>query len=669
MSTLLRSCFAFLVCVCLRAELPSLIDRNAFFGDVKISGAQISPDGKFISFLKPYKGTRNIWVKKTSDPFDSAKPMSAETKRPVSRYFWSRDGKLLLYSQDQLGDENFNVYAIDPTGAADETTGVPAVRNITNAKGSRAEIFEVPRDEPDVIYIGLNDRDKAWHDLYKLKLSTGERTLVRKNTDKVGQWVFDNKSVLRMAVRTDEKGNTEILRVDSDKLTPVYSCDVFEQCTAIHFDQANEKVYLITNKGEGTDLIQLAMLDPKTGDSKELESDPRKRVDLDDALFSEVDDRLIATIYNDDRKRIQWKDRAFEADYKYLTGKLPGMEVDFGSHTKDENTWLVSAYSDVEPGETYLFDRKTRRLELIYKVREDVPRDALAHMRAVHYKSSDGMAIPAYLTVPKGVPEKDLPLLVVPHGGPWGRDQWGYNTLAQFYANRGYAVLQPNFRASTGYGKKFLNAGNGEWGRKMQDDITWGVKYLVGEGLANGKRVGITGGSYGGYATLAGVAFTPDLYAAGAAIVPPSDLTFLLHSIPPYWESMRKIMYVRMADPDSPEGKKLLEAESPVHAASQIKTPLMVVQGANDPRVNRRNSDEIVIAVRDRGVPVEYLVAPDEGHGFARPINNLAMIAEIEKFMAKYLDGRFQNSRPAEVEERIKAITVDPKSVIVTETR
>ena len=224
-------------------------------------------------------------------------------------------------------------------------------------------------------------------------------------------------------------------------------------------------------------------------------------------------------------------------------------------------------------------------------------------------------------------------------------------------------MLQPNFRASTGYGKKFLNAGNGEWGRKMQDDLTWGVKYLVAQGVVNPKRVGIAGGSYGGYAALAGVAFTPDVYAVAVAIVPPSDLVFLLHSIPPYWEAGRKIMYTRMANPDTPEGQKVLDSESPVHAAGRIKTPLMVVQGANDPRVNKRNSDEIVIAVRDHHVPVEYLLAPDEGHGFARPVNNLAMVAAMERFMAKYLDARFQESMPADVSERLKVLTVDPSTV------
>lgn len=648
------------------ADLPPLIDRDAFFGEVKITAAEISPDGKYIAFLKPYNGTRNIWVKTADEPFAAAKPMSAETKRPVSGFFWSRDSKYLLYAQDQGGDENFNVYAVKPSDPPDQQTGVPPVRNISNATGSRVMIYAVPKNDPDMMYVGINDRDKAWHDLYKLRISTGERTLVRKNTDHIAAWIFDNSGALRVALKTDDAGNTQILRVDSDKFTPIYSCSISESCGPIHFDHVNQKLYLITNKGADTDLIELATLDPATGSATRLENDPLKRVDLQGALFSDVDDHLLATIYEDDKERLYWKDKAYEADYKWLKTKLPGREIGFSSHTADENVWIISAHADVEPGETYLFDRKAKKLTLQYRVRDEIPRDALAEQKAIHYKSSDGLEIPAYLTLPKGVPAKNLPLIVFPHGGPWGRDEWGYNTFPQFFANRGYAVLQPNFRSSTGYGKKFLNAGNGEWGRKMQDDLTWGVKYLVAEGIVNPKRVGISGGSYGGYATLAGVAYTPDVYSAAVAIVAPSDLVFLLHSIPPYWEAMRKIMYSRMADPDTPEGKKILEAESPVNAAANIKTPLMVVQGANDPRVNKRNSDEIVIAVRDHHVPVEYLVAPDEGHGFARPINNLAMVAAMERFMAKYLDARFQESMPANVSDRLKEITVDPSTVALS---
>ena len=348
---------------------------------------------------------------------------------------------------------------------------------------------------------------------------------------------------------------------------------------------------------------------------------------------------------------------------------MPGKEIGLGSHTKDDRVWLVSAHGDTEPGETYLFDRQTRKLTLQYKVREKLPRQALASMTAIRYKSSDGLEIPAYLTLPKGVPAKNLPTIAFPHGGPWARDNWGYNAIAQFLANRGYAVLMPNFRSSTGYGKKFLNAGNGEWGRLMQDDITWGMKYLVAEGIADPKRLGIMGGSYGGYATLAGVTFTPDLYAAAVDIVGPSNLITLLEAIPPYWEAGRKIMYARMADPGTPQGKAWLQERSPLTKAADIKTPLLVVQGANDPRVNRREAEQIVIALRDRGFPVEYLLAPDEGHGFARPVNNMAMFMATEEFFAQYLGGRYQADGTPEVVERLKEITVDPKTVTVSKTR
>jgi dienelactone hydrolase len=298
-------------------------------------------------------------------------------------------------------------------------------------------------------------------------------------------------------------------------------------------------------------------------------------------------------------------------------------------------------------------------------VREKLPRESLAKMEPVHYKSSDGLEIPAYLTLPKGVPAKNLPTVIFPHGGPWGRDVWGYNGYAQFFANRGYAVLSPNFRASTGYGKKFLNAGNLQWCKTMQDDITWGVRYLVDKGISDPKRIGIFGGSYGGYATLAGVAFTPDVYAAAVDLFGPSNLITLLDSIPPYWESIRKTFYVRMGDPTTEAGKALLKERSPLTSADKIKTPLLIAQGANDPCVNHAESEQIVIALRDRGFPVEYILIPDEGHRFARPVNNMASVMASEKFLAKYLGGRYQEGGTPEVVARLKEVTVDPKTVVL----
>jgi dipeptidyl aminopeptidase/acylaminoacyl peptidase len=654
--------FALLEPVVMRAEQPPLIDRKAFFGEIQIAGAQISPDGQYLSFLKPYKGTRNIWVKKASEPFSAARPVSIEATRPIRNYFWSRDSKYILYAQDAGGDENFNVYAIDPTLPADAKTGVPPTRALTDMKGVRTIIFAAPRAKPDILYIGLNDRDKQWHDLYELHISTGEKTLLRKNTERIAGWEFDNDGNLRIAERTNQAGDTEILRVDADGFRQIYSCTVLEECGVAGFDTEDKQVYLITNKGT-LDLSELELMDPATGATTFVESDPKKRVDLGGIETSDVDHHIFFTTYEDDRYRRYFKDNAFEKEYRWLETKLPGKEINFGARSKDENIWIVSASSDTEPGETYLWDRKAKTLELQYRIREEMPRESLSERKPYHFKSSDGLEIPAYLTLPKGLPTKNLPLIVWPHGGPWARDSYGYDTFAQFLSNRGYAVLQPNFRGSTGYGKKFLNAGNGEWGRKMQDDLTWGVKALVADGTVDAKRAGIAGGSYGGYATLAGVAFTPDVYAAAVAIVAPSNLITLLDAIPPYWEAGRKQMYTRMADPTTPEGKALLVAESPLTQAKAIVTPLMVVQGKNDPRVNIRESNQIVAAVRDNGKPVEYLVAPDEGHGFARPINNLAMVTAMEGFLEKYLGGRAQTDIPDDIAAKLKEITVDPKTV------
>src|SRR5690242_12617001 len=645
------------------AQSPPVIDREIFFGDPEIAGAQISPDGTFIAFVKPFKGTRNVWVKKTGDPFTSAKPITADTKRPIPTFFWSRDGKYILFVQDKGGDENFNVYAVNPADSPASGQEVPAARNLTDVKGVRAFIYSVPRSEPDAIYVGINDRDPAWHDLYKVKISTGERTLMRKNTERITAYFFDLKDQLRLATRSAETGDTEVLRVDADKFTKVYSCTVFEACGPIRYHKDGERVYFQTNKGSDVDLVRLELFNPTTGKEELVESDPLKHVDFGNASFSEVTDDLIATSYDDERVRIYWKDKNFEADYKELQKQLPGKQINFGSSTKDEKLWIIAANADTDPGSTYLYDRTTKKLTLQYQAREKLNRAYLAPMKAVKYPSSDGLEVPAYLTLPKGVEAKNLPAVIFPHGGPWGRDSWGYNAFAQFLANRGYAVLQPNFRASTGYGKKFLDAGNKQWGEKMQDDVTWGAKYLIAQGIADPKRIGIMGGSYGGYATLAGVAFTPDVYAAAVSIVGPSNLITLLESIPPYWEPIRKLFYERMGDPNTPEGKAQLLRQSPLTSASKIKTPLLVVQGANDPRVNKRESDQIVIALRDRGFPVEYMVAPDEGHGFARPVNNMAMFASAEKFLAKYLGGRYQESMTPEVSQRLNEISIDVKTV------
>jgi len=645
--------------------LPPIVDRELIFGNPEIAAPQLSPDGKYVSFLKPWNDTRNIYVKGVNEPFSAARLLTTEKKRPIAGYFWTRDSKAVLYVKDKDGDENFNVYAVDPTAKPAAGADAPVSRDLTGLKGVRVEIFDTPKNEPDVAYIGINDRDKAWHDLYKLKISTGEKTLMRKNTDRITGWDFDLQGNLRLAERSAENGDTEILRVDPDKFTRIYSCSVFEQCGIVRFEKNGKRAYMSTNKGPDMDLAALVLLDPATGKTDMVESDPLRRVDFSGAVFSEASDDLAITLYQDDRPRRYFKDKGIEADFNWLRAKFPGKEVGRQSWTRDEQLWLVQVSSDTEPGETYLLDRRNHKLTLQYKVREKLPREPLAQMKTVTYKSSDGLEIPAYLTLPRGLPAKNLPAIIFPHGGPWGRDVWGYNSYAQFFANRGYAVLSMNFRGSAGYGKKFIDAGNKEWGRKMQDDVTWGAKYLIAEGIADPKRIGIFGGSYGGYATLAGVAFTPDFYAAAVDLFGPANLITLLDSIPPYWEPIRKMFYERMGDPNTSDGKALLVERSPLSSADKIKTPLLIAQGANDPRVNHAESEQIVVALRDRGFPVEYLLIPDEGHGFARPVNNMASIMATETFFAKYLHGRYQEGGTPEVVARLKEVTVDPKTVVL----
>jgi dipeptidyl aminopeptidase/acylaminoacyl peptidase len=647
------------------AALPPVLDRELFFGNPEIAAAQLSPDGRYVAFLKPWKDTRNIYVKKTEEPFDKARLLTTEVKRPIPTLFWSRDSRLVLFVKDNDGDENFNVWAVDPAAPNAPGTEAPAARNLTEAKGARAFIYSLPKKQPDTIYVGLNDRDASWHDVYRVSISTGQRELVRKNTERIAGWDFDLDGRLRLAGRVKDNGDTEILKVEAEGFKTVYTCTVFESCNTDRFHKDGRRVYMRTNKGDA-DLTRLVLFDPETGKEELVESDPESRVDLGGVVFAEATDELVGTSYDDERTRVYFRDKAWEADYKLLQTKFPGKDVGLGSQTSDDQKLLITVASDTEPGERYLFDRGTKKLTLQYKIRERIPREHMAEMKAVRYPSADGLTIPAFLTLPRGVPAKDLPVVLVPHGGPWARDDWGFDNLSQFLANRGYAVLQPNFRASVGYGKKFLNAGNRQWGDKMQDDLTWGVKYLAAEGIADPKRVGIMGGSYGGYATLAGVAFTPDLYAAAVSIVGPSNLITLLDSIPPYWEAGRTIFYERMGNPKTPEGKAQLERQSPLNSAQKIRTPLLVAQGANDPRVKKAESEQIVIALRDRGFPVEYLLAEDEGHGFQRPVNSMALWAASEKFFSRHLGGRFQESMTPEVTKRLAELTVDPRTVVLT---
>lgn len=649
------------------SKLPPLIDREVFFGNPEIAGAQISPDGSHISFIKPYRDILNIWVKKTEEPFESAKPVTADTTRPVTGYFWSRDSKFILYVQDKGGDENWHIYAVDPSADPQEPLGVPAARDLTPLPKITARIYALPKKDPGTIYVGLNDRDERYHDLYKLDVATGERTLLRRNETGIANWVFDLDGVLRLATKQTHDGGTEIFRIERDTLVSIISCSGEEMLEPIAFHPDGKRVYIDSNMGADVDLSRLMLLDPSTGKMEFIEADPENEVDFAGAEFSELDDRLIATYYIGDRLRIYFKDPLWEKLYKNLEKKLPDGDLYISSRTADDRLWIVSVTSDVDPGAAYLFDTGTGKVTFLYRPRPKLPIEHLANMKPLVYKARDGLTIHAYLTVPKGVKPKKIPVIVMPHGGPWHRDQWGYDPEAQFFANRGYAVFQPNFRASTGYGKAFFNAGRKQWGDAMQNDLTDGVAYLVSKGIADPEQVVIYGGSYGGYATLAGLAFTPEIYAAGISYVGPSSLITLLNSIPPYWEVIRNLFNEHVGDPNKPEDAERLIRQSPLYSAEKIVAPLLVVQGANDPRVKKAESDQIVAKLRDLGRSVEYIVAPDEGHGFRGAENRVAFYAAAERFLARHIGGRYQEDMPESIRKKLEDITVDVSTVKLPE--
>ncbi len=648
-------------------ELPPLLDRELFFGDAEISGAQLSPDGRYLAFIRPHQGVRNIWVKGIDQSFDEARPITADDK-PVPGYFWSQDSRFVLYVQDRGGDENFHVWAVDPAGETDADSGVPEARNLTDFDDVRAMLIAVPRNTPDRILVGLNDRDPALHDVYAVSISSGERELLIQNDLNVAGWSADLDGTVRLATRQTSDGGTEIIEVNNGSLGEViYECNWLETCGPMRFHPDGQSVWFMSNRGDENDLIGLYVFNLETREKTLFERDPEGEVDFGGAVFHPEDDRLQATVYVGDRPRIYPHDEDFAADLEFLRAELPEGEIGLPSQTRDGRLALVSLSRDVDPGTIYKFDREQRQVEKLYRSRPEIPVEHMAEMRPIRYKARDGLEIPGYLSVPHGVPAENLAVVALIHGGPWARDTWGYRAQVQFLTNRGYAVFQPNFRASTGFGKEFLNAGNLQWGDAMQDDISDGIQYLVDQGIADPERVCIMGGSYGGYATLAGMVFTPDLYACGVNIVGVSNLITLINSIPPYWGPIRQLFVMRMGDPDTEEGRAQLERQSPINHVDNIQRPLLVIHGANDPRVRQAEADQIVVAMREAGLPVEYIVAPDEGHGFRGRENRLAMFARTEQFLATHLGGRYQAEMPEAIAERLAAITVDIDTVEVVD--
>ena len=634
---------------------PPLIDRTLFFGYPEIAYAQISPDGSKLAFLKPYLGTLNIWVTDRTRPLQEARPVSQERGRPIRQYFWSRDSKHLLYLLDNDGNEDFHLYALEASGSS------PA-RDLTPFEKTSARILCLPKSDPSVIYVGINQRDPKCHDVFRIDIRTGEQTLIRQNDDDIAEWIFDHKGTLRLAMRHDHGGHTQILKVGDTGATPIWSCLIEETAIPFAFHPDGKRLYMSSNKGHDVDLMCLVLIDAETGEEEFVESDPLKTVDFSAPLFCPVTDELIATSYIGDRRRMYFLGDAWKEEFQKLTALFPDSDIEFDSSSSDGTLWILFVRSDVNPLSAYLYDRTTQKVSFLYHARPNLPSQHLATMHPISYHTRDGLIIHGYLTLPPGK-SKNLPLIVHPHGGPYARDYWGYNPEVQLLANRGYAVFQMNFRGSTGYGKAFQIAGKKTWGDAMQQDITDGVMHLIQQNIADPKRVAIYGASYGGYATLAGLAFTPKIYAAGVSFVGPSNILTLLATFPPYWHTEKLFFDEFVGNVDNPEDVARLRRQSPLFSAENIIAPLLVVQGANDPRVKKDESDQIVRALYSKGREVEYLVADDEGHGFSKEENRLAFSVALEQFFAKHLGGRCQKEVPESIANKLEEMRVDPSTL------
>ncbi len=641
-------------------ELPPLIPIQHFFDNPEIAGAQISPNGQFISYLKPYQDKLNVYVRQIGS--SEERRMTTDTIRPVRGYFWSADGSMLLYVQDKGGNENFHVYSVPIEG-----TATPEAKDLTPHDGVRAVIFAVPPERPSEILIGLNMRDPSLFDAYWLDVETGETRLVAENPGNFVGVIPDHDLQVRLAMGQNAEGGTSFYTRSSDEdpeWREVVAYSASETVRPFRFHPDNRRVYMASNVGD-TNLQRLVLLDLETGEIQEVESDPKGEVDFGSAIFSDLTDELIATVYVADTVRIYPKNERVATDIARLRQVHDGTP-NVSSTTTDETKWMVSFDAPTDPGATYLYDRETGEAEFLFRPRPWLEPEQLANVRPVSFAARDGLGVNGYLTLPRGVEPKSLPMVLLVHGGPWARDDWGYQPEAQMLANRGYAVLQVNYRGSTGYGKRFFNAAVKEFAGKMHDDLIDGVKWAVAEGIADPDLVGVYGGSYGGYATLVSLSFTPEVFACGVDYVGPSSLITLIESFPAYWRPFLKGYWYRfVGDPSVETDREDMKTRSPLFYVDQIEDPILIVQGANDPRVTKLESDQMVVALRDRGIKVSYLVAENEGHGFANADNRMALYRSMETFFGECLGGRVQDQVPDEIQTKIAELTVDVDGVSV----
>jgi len=621
------------------AESPedvALIPRDVLFGNPDRTGVQLSPDGTRISWIAPVEGVLNVWVAPVAD-LSAAKPVTKDADRGIRQYFWMPNGTHLVYLQDRGGDENWRAYSVNLDSGAEI--------DLTPLDGVAAQVVHVSRDVPGTIAIGLNDRDPQYHDVYLVDAASGERTLLFKN-ERFAEVTLDDSMKVRLVSEMLPDGSVAYSTVDGTTFKP-FQAIPFEDSMSSRYlglDRKGSSLYAVDSRGR--DRSALTVTDLGTGKTTVILEGGKADVAgaLTDPITSEIEAVSV------DYLEPEWTvlDAGMKKDLDFLRGLAAG-QINITSRTLDDSRWIVAFRSDDGPTTFYLYDRPVGSAKKLFSSKAALEGLPLVPMHGVEIKTRDGLVLPSYLSLPKwsdpdgdGKPNAPLPMVLMVHGGPWARDSWGFNPYHQWLANRGYAVLSPNFRGSTGFGKSFVNAGDGQWADQMHDDLIDAVEWAVANGIAEREKVAIMGGSYGGYAALAGLTFTPEVFAAGVAIVGPSNLITLLNSIPPYWAPMVEMFAKRVADPRTPEGRRRLRDMSPLTQVDEIVRPLLIGQGANDPRVKQQESDQIVRAMQAKSLPVTYVLYPDEGHGFAKPENNIAFNAVTEVFLAKHLGGRHE---------------------------
>jgi dipeptidyl aminopeptidase/acylaminoacyl peptidase len=613
-------------------QAAPLIPRNVIFGNPDRTLARISPDGAYVSWLAPKDGVLNVWVAPSDNPSD-ARVITNDTYRGISQYFWAPNSSFVYYIQDQGGDENFHVYS------ANIDTG--DVVDLTPVKdGVRATVESISSQRPDEIVVGINERNAQLFDLYLVDVTTGERELLKENPGFAG-WLIDNNLDPRFGFQPTPDGGGNIVDFEGEVFAVIPPED-FLSTTAVGFNAANDALFILDSRGRDTAALTRVALG--SGDVEVLAENDEADIS---GIF--VDRRTLVPIaYNVNHLKSQWLpvDDSTAADLEGLTAALGG-SLSILAATDDMSKWIVHEDAPERSGTYFIYDREDRSVTKMLEQYPDLANYTLASMQALTIKSRDGLELPSYLTLPVGSdsdgdgrPDAAMPMVLVVHGGPWARDEYGYHPWHQWLANRGYAVMSVNYRGSTGFGKTFTRAAIGEFAGKMHDDLIDGVQWAIDEGIADPEKIAIAGGSYGGYATLIGVSFTPDTFACGVDIVGPSSLVTLIESFPEYWKPfLQGTWYTYVGDPADPEDREDMLARSAISRVDDIKVPLLVGQGQNDPRVTKLESDQLVEAMAANELPVTYVNFPDEGHGFRRPENRLAFYSVMEGFLESCLGG------------------------------